>query len=114
MQGNKRNKQFIIFTPEYVRGMPDLNVYAIYPDNWGQNIKYKGVHNWGEPPVLGYVKEQSPYWAKIAAYVAGIVYPNATFEPKPVAIKFKGTQVPHSNYKKKFNRHGNSTPGNKV
>lgn len=112
MQSN-RKQHFIIYTPEYARNLPGLNVYAIYPDNWGQNIKHKGVHNWGEPPCLGYVKEQSPYWAGVAAKVAGLVYPNATFEPKAVLIKTKN--IPHQHYKRKYgNGKGNPSPNNKV
>jgi hypothetical protein len=79
VQGNKKQSDVIIHTPEYVRGMHGLNVYAIYPDFWKDK--------WGEPPCFGHVRESSPYWAKYAAYTCGLVPFNATFKPKAVLIR---------------------------
>ena len=77
-----------VFTPDYARDYGQLNLYAIYPDYWGENIgKFKGQHNWGEPPVLGYVRETSAHLARYAAYTAGIVPLNGTFKPKPVLVR---------------------------
>lgn len=88
---NRKQKTFIIFTPDYVKNYPQsmLNVYAIYPDYWGENIKYKGKHIWGEIPCLGYVKETNEYWAGYAAITAGLLPANATFNPRAVQIKTK-------------------------
>jgi hypothetical protein len=114
VQGNKNKAPTIIHTPEYARDLPGLRVFAIYPDYWGQNVKYKGIHNWGEGPCLGYVKEQDAFWAEKAAYTCGLVPTyNATFKPKAVLIK---TQVGHKpwvkKHKKEFKRNG--PPSNKV
>lgn len=109
MQSNKK-PHVLIYTPEYVRHEKNLNLYAIYPDYWGQNLgKYKGQHNWGEPPCLGYVRETSEYWAKYAALNAGIVKDNATFQPKAVLIKTKN--IPQPTYKRRYR---NAPPSNKV
>lgn len=104
---SRKQKTFIIFTPEHVKNDPDLKVYAIYPDYWGENINlklsykdqqnrtisYKTKHNWGEVPCLGYVKETNEYWAGLAAMSAGICPPNATFGPRAVQIKTKISEV---------------------
>jgi len=113
VQGNKEKAPLLIFTPDYVKELRDLNVYAIYPDYWGQNIKYKGVHKWGEAPCLGYVREQSPYWAQIAAYTAGLLPLNATFGPKAILIRTK-YKKPYNPAKRRAVKNGNNTPSNKV
>jgi hypothetical protein len=90
-----------VHIPDYARGLGTLNLYAIYPDYWGENIErqasfrdvtgktvtYKPQHDWGNPPVLGYVRESSPYWARYAAYTMGLVPFNATFKPKAILVK---------------------------
>lgn len=90
-----------VYIPDVAKGLGMLNLYAIYPDYWGENIDrqasfrdvtgktvtYKPQHDWGNPPVLGYVRETSPYWARYAAYTAGLVPLNATFKPKAVVVK---------------------------
>lgn len=108
MQGN-RKQPILIYTPPYVRDLPGLKVFAIYPDYWGENIKYKGVHNWGEPPCLGYVREQDEHWAGVAALTAGIVPNNATFKPRAVLIRTKPKPWDKSKRKSK-----NVVPGNKI
>jgi len=94
---SRKQKTFIIYTPDHLKDVQNLNVYAIYPDYWGENIKYKGKHNWGEVPCLGYVKEQSEYWAQYAAFSAGLLPSNFTFNPRAVQIKTKtsDTEVVH-------------------
>lgn len=52
------------------------NSYAIYPDYWKQS--------WGPRPLLGYVKADSAFNAKYAAYDAGLLIVNGTFGPEPV------------------------------
>lgn len=52
--------------------------YAIYPDFWKKE--------WGEKPILGYVKADSEYWAKYAAYDKKLLRLNFTFGPKPVRV----------------------------
>lgn len=86
---SRKQKQFIIYTPDHVKDVSGLNVYAIYPDYWGENVKYKGKHNWGEVPCLGFVKETSEYWAQYAAFSAGLLPANATFNPRAVQVKTK-------------------------
>lgn len=90
-----------VFIPEYAKGLGTLNLYAIYPDYWGENIKlersfrdvsgktvkYTYTADWGNPPVLGYVRESSPYWARYAAFTAGLVPLNATFKPKAILVR---------------------------
>ena len=113
MQSNKKHP-VLIYTPNYAKHERGLNVYAIYPDYWGQNIgKFKGQHNWGEVPCLGYVRETSEYWAKYAAFTGGIIPANATFQPKAVLIKTKN--LPPKFEGKYFKRKPkNVTPGNKI
>jgi hypothetical protein len=85
-----KEKTFLIFTPKYAENYSGLKVFAIYPDAWGEGIKkFKGKHNWGQPPCLGYVKETDEYWASIAAFTAGLVHRNDTFSPRAVEIKTK-------------------------
>lgn len=90
-----------VFIPDYARSLGILNLYAIYPDYWGENIErkasfrdesgktitYNAHHDWGNPPLLGYVRESSPYWARYAAYTAGLVPANGTFKPKAILVK---------------------------
>jgi hypothetical protein len=105
MMKDKKQKTFLIYTPEYVKNLPNLNVYAIYPDYWGEGVKlsrtfvdsrgksitYKTKHNWGEIPCLGYVKETSEFWAEKAAYTANLLPHNVTFGPRAILIKTKST-----------------------
>lgn len=100
---DKKSKDFIIYTPDCVKDSPNLKIFAIYPTNWGETIelhssfrdasgrtiKYKTRHNWGEVPCLGYVKEESEYWACYAALTAGIMPLNDTFSPRAIEIKTK-------------------------
>lgn len=52
------------------------NSYAIYPDYWKQS--------WGQRPCLGYVRADSVFHARYAAYDAGLLPRNDTFGPEPV------------------------------
>lgn len=52
------------------------NLYAIYPDYWKTS--------WGQKPLLGYVRADSTFHARYAAYDAGLLIVNATFGPDPV------------------------------
>lgn len=97
----KNEKTFLIYTPEYVKDKNDLKLYAIYPDYWGENIKYKGKHNWGQVPLLGLVREQGEYWAGYAAYTAGIVPVNATFGLRAVEVKTKVSELINSSTRRK-------------
>lgn len=125
---NRKQKSFIIFTPEHVKNLPGLNVYAIYPDYWGESINlklsykddsgrtisYKTKHNWGEIPCLGYVKEQSEYWAGYAAITAGILPANATFNARAVLIKTKASDLTsevmkHQERRRSYRKYHSST-----
>jgi hypothetical protein len=49
-------------------------VWEVYPDNW--NAK------WGEKPLLGYVRADSEFNAKYAAYDKKLLSVNFTFGPE--------------------------------
>lgn len=53
-------------------------IYEIYPDNWKAS--------WGPKPLLGFVKADSEYYARYAAFDKGLMPPNATFEPQAVKV----------------------------
>lgn len=63
-----------------------LNTYAVFPDYWKRS--------WGEPPLLGYVKETSEYWAKYQAYDRKLLPYNSTFGPKCVIVRETGKPIP--------------------
>ncbi len=124
---NSKAKTFIIYTPEYAKNLPGLKVYAIYPDYWGEGIreqrsfrdasgktiKYNAKHNWREPVCLGYVKEQSEYWAEKAALIAGIVRPNMTFNPRAIQMKTKLSELTQHPIRRKPYAKGKQRPASK-
>jgi hypothetical protein len=65
------------------------NLYAIYPDYWKQS--------WGQRPILGYVRADSVFHAKYAAYDASLLIVNATFGPEPV-LQIRKPYRPESKY----------------
>lgn len=52
------------------------NSYAVFPDYWKES--------WGQPPLLGFVRADSEFHAKYAAYDKKLLIPNATFGPKVI------------------------------
>lgn len=50
--------------------------WAVYPDYWKQS--------WGPAPLLGYVRADSEFHAKYAAYDKNLLPVNRTFGPKVV------------------------------
>lgn len=49
-------------------------VWEVYPDYWKDS--------WGPKPLLGYVRADSEFNAKYAAYDKGLLPQNITFEPE--------------------------------
>lgn len=51
-------------------------LWAVYPDYWAPT--------WGPKPLLGYVRADSPFNARYAAFDKGLLPRNDTFEPEVV------------------------------
>lgn len=65
-----RPKQVVFTAPYYGKE----TLWEVYPDNWPND----------KAPLLGYVRADSEYWAKYAAYDAGLLPYNASFGPSVV------------------------------
>ena len=55
---------------------PDLKVYAVFPDYWPRQ--------YGERPLLGFVKAYDEFYAIRKAYDRGLLPINVSFGPKVV------------------------------
>lgn len=64
------------YDPTDNKGRGYKNSYAIYPDYWKPS--------WGPKPLLGYVRADSVFHARYAAYDAHLLPVNFTFGPDPV------------------------------
>lgn len=55
--------------------------WAVYPDYWKDT--------WGQVPLLGFVRADSEFHARYAAYDKGLLPLNNTFGPKVVLQEYK-------------------------
>ena len=67
-----------------------MKLFAVFPDYWPKA--------WGEPPLLGHVKETSEYWARYAAYDAGLLPYNYTFGPRVMQVDSPIVVLPKRKY----------------